>query len=381
MIVMGKVESNDRSGVSIGLVEPTSQFSERHDSKVARALVRLDRDCIPLRCAHFSDETLKLHSGMNIAVLSQISSVGCSSVQHKRGAHDTHYTKGQIPLHLRDLYDRTTPNMDPRQKEQIAKLLLRYKDVFSASDHDLGKSGIIKHRIPTGDANPIRQPLRRVPVHLQDEIDRQVDSMLEHGIIQPSTSPWSSGIVLVQKKDGTHRFCIDYRQLNNVTVRDAYPLPRIDESLDQLSGAKWFSCLDLSSGYWQVEVEPEDRPKTAFATRRGLFEYRMMPFGLWNAPATFERLTESVLTGLHWHICLIYLDDIIVTGKSFDDMITKLGKVLERLAKYNLKLKPKKCQLFSNGSGVFGTYCWWKWSEDGPKEDRVYKTMARTFLC
>lgn len=189
--------------------------------------------------------------------------------------------------------------------------------------------------------------MRRVPAHLQEEVDRQIDSMLENDIIQPSTSPWSSGIVLVRKRDGSRRFCIDYRRLNDVTVKDAYPLPRIDESLDQLAGSKLFSCLDLSSGYWQVEVQPEDRVKTAFATRRRLFEYKMMPFGLCNAPATFEkRLMETVLSRLHWHICLIYLDDIIVTGKTFEDMITNLGMVFDRLLEYNLKLKPKKCHLF-----------------------------------
>ena len=114
-------------------------------------------------------------------------------------------------------------------------------------------------------------------MHMQDEVDTLIDLMLENDIIQPSASPWASAIVLVRKKDGSRRFCIDYRRLNDVTIKDAYPLPRIDESLDQLAGSQWFSCIDLSSGYWQVEVDPEDRPKTAFVTRRGLFEFNVMP--------------------------------------------------------------------------------------------------------
>ena len=117
------------------------------------------------------------------------------------------------------------------------------------------------------------------------------------------------------------RFCVDYRKLNELTVKDAYPIHRIDDSLDQSSGAQWFSTLDLCSGYWQIELEPEDKPKTAFVTKRGLYQFRVMPFGMCNAPATFERLMETVLSGLQWDICLIYLDDIIVIAKSFDEML------------------------------------------------------------
>ena len=143
--------------------------------------------------------------------------------------------------------------------------------------------------------------------------------MLQRDVIQPSSSPWASGIAIVSKKDGTKRFCVDYKKkLNDVTVKDSYPIPRIDDSLEQLSGAQWFSCLDLNAGYWQVEVDEADREKTAFTSRRGLFEFKTMPIGLCNAPATFERLMETVLAGLNWQICLIYLDDIIVHGESFE---------------------------------------------------------------
>ena len=135
--------------------------------------------------------------------------------------------------------------------------------------------------------------------------------MLNNEVITPSSSPWSSPVVLVRKKDGTTRFCVDYRRLNAVTINDAYPLPRIDDAFDHLSGSCWFSTLDLCSGYWQVECEDSDRHKTAFATRSGLYEFRVMPFGLKGAPATFERLMETVLAGLQWDICLIYLDDVL----------------------------------------------------------------------
>ena len=195
--------------------------------------------------------------------------------------------------------------MGKTQSRDVARLLRKYSHIFSKTDDDIGRTGIIRHNIPTGDARPIKQPLRRLPENMAKEVNTQVNEMLNKGIIQPSTSPWASGVVMVKKKDGSHRFCIDYRKLNEVTIKDAYPLPRIDESLDQLAGAKWFSCLDLSSGYWQVEVEPEDRQKTAFTTRAVLYEFQVMPFGLCNALATFQRLMQRILSGLS-NICCLY---------------------------------------------------------------------------
>jgi hypothetical protein len=176
-------------------------------------------------------------------------------------------------------------------------------------------------------------------------VEKQVKGMLNNEVITPSSSPWSSPVVLV-RKDGTTRFCVDYRRLNAVTINDACPLPRIDDSFDHLSDSCWFSTLDLCSGYWQVECEGSDRHKTAFATRSGLNEFRVMPFGLKGAPATFERLMETVLAGLQWDICLIYLDDVIVLGRSLEDMVTNLIKVYDRLLAAELKIKAKKCRLF-----------------------------------
>ena len=134
--------------------------------------------------------------------------------------------------------------------------------------------------------------------------------MLNSNIITPSTSPWASPVVLVQKKDGSLRFCVDYRKVNAVTRIDAYPLPRVDDTLDTLACYKWFTTLDLLSGYWQVEVDEKDREKTAFTTSDGLFEFTRMPFGLCNAPATFQGLMDLVLAGLQWSNCLVYLGSL-----------------------------------------------------------------------
>ena len=141
--------------------------------------------------------------------------------------------------------------------------------------------------------------------------------MLSQRVIVPSKSPWASPIVLAPKKDGSYRLCIDYRKLNEVTVRDAYPIPRIDDTLDALNNAHFISTLDLRSCYWQVEIDETSTPITAFVTHRGLFECTVMPFGLANAPATFQRLMDIVLAGLKWQCCLVYLDDIIVYSTTF----------------------------------------------------------------
>lgn len=168
--------------------------------------------------------------------------------------------------------------------------------------------------------------------------------MLNRGIIQPSTSPWASPIILVKKKDGTDRFVVDFRRLNAVTRKDSFPLPCIDDALDALNGTKYFSSMDLMSGYWQVEMEPESRERTAFITFGGLYEFLVLPFGLTGAPGTFARLMESVLGSLTYKISLIYLDDILVYSKTFEDHLFHLRQVFDRLRLANLKLKPSKCK-------------------------------------
>jgi len=169
-------------------------------------------------------------------------------------------------------------------------------------------------------------------------------------------------VVLVQKKDGTIRFYIDYRKVNGVTVKDSYPLPRIDDCLDTLSGSHWFCTLDSASGYWQVEMAEKDKEKTALSTGSGLYQFNAMPFGLCNAPAIFERLMERVLMGLPYQVLLIFLDDVIVHTKSFEEVVRCLRLVFERLQSANLKLSPKKCFLPEEGY-LSGPRCEWRWSE------------------
>lgn len=214
---------------------------------------------------------------------------------------------------------------------------------FPLGPSDLGRTGIVQHETLTEDCRPIRQRPHRLPQSLKSVVQKQVQDMLSESIIKPSISPWSSPVVLVKKHDGSYRFCVDYRALNRVTVKDAYPLPRVNETLDCLGGSKYFATLDLASEYWQVEVNPSDRPKTAFKTPQRHFQFNVMPFGLCNAPATFQRLMEYILAELQWKHCLIYLDDIIAFSQEFQEQMSRLEEVFTKLRKAGLKLKPKKC--------------------------------------
>ena len=183
--------------------------------------------------------------------------------------------------------------LEPEEAAEMEQLLLKHQRAFSRNKQDLGRTGLVKHKIPTGDALPIRQRPRRLPYNKRSDCNKELERMLQMGVITESVSPWASPVVMVKKKDGTWRFCLDYRKLNDLTKKDSYPLPRIDDTLDTLAGSRYFSTLDLASGYWQVELDPRDAEKSAFCTGAGgLYQWNVLPFGL-----TFERLMEKVLQG------------------------------------------------------------------------------------
>jgi len=259
----------------------------------------------------------------------------------------------EVPLYLSRIFEGVSQNLNESQKEIFTEFLCRNKSVFSEIIV-AGNCNVINHVINVRDASPIKQVPRRIPIHLREEVNKIINEMKEEGVIEESHSPWISPAVLVKKKDGSLRFCVDYRKLNAVTVKDSYPLPRIDDILSQLSGNIWFSTLDLKSGYWQIKIRPEDREKTAFSIGSGLWQFTVMPFGLCNAPATFERLMEKVLGKLISKICLVYLDDVIIFGKSFNEMLMNLEKVFECFRSANLKINPKKCELFKKDVKFLG---------------------------
>ncbi|KAG1941073.1 interleukin-1 receptor accessory protein-like 1-A [Pimephales promelas] len=250
-----------------------------------------------------------------------------------------------LPEHLRQLFTGASETLTEQQQVMLVALLSEYQTVFAATDDDHGKFSALQHSIDTGVSKPVRQPVRRTPLGFWNEEETHLKKMLDSGIVVPSSSEWASPIVLVRKKDGGVRWCVDYRQLNDLTIKDAYPLPKIEECLDVLGGAKTFSTLDLQSGYWQIEMNRKDRSKTAFVARYGLYEYTRMPFGLCNAPSTFQRAMELVLRGLQWDTLLIYLYDIIIFGEDVEQCMERLAEVFQRLQEYGLKLKPSKCHL------------------------------------
>ena len=278
-------------------------------------------------------EPLQLHAGQSIGILEVVQLAEASASAPPSSTHPTS-PPCQPPL---------PESLSPLQQQQLNELFKEYIDVFSQGDEDLGNTPLLKHGIETH-GPPLRQPYRRQNPAVRREEMTQVQQILSSNVIRPSNSPWASPVVMVRKKDGSLRFCVDFRQLNAAIVKDAHPLPRIDDLLDALHGAKWFSTLDLKSGYWQVPIAEQDKEKTAFRTSRGqLFEFNQVPFGLCNAPATFSRLMDRVLAGLHWETCLFYLDDIIVFSSTWEEHLARLREVFERLRQAKLKLGAAKC--------------------------------------
>lgn len=246
------------------------------------------------------------------------------------------------------------PDLPAPQREALLKLLAKHQASFDANASSLGQTTVASHRINTDGQNIVRRRPYRVSLAERKIIEENVADMLKRNIIRPSASSWSSPVVLVQKKDGSVRFCVDYRALNKITRKDVYPMPRIDDALDSLQGAQYFSTLDLRSGYWQIPMDEADKEKTAFSTPDGLYEFNVMPFGLCNAPATFERMIDTVLRGLKWKTCLCYLDDIVVFSSTFDDHLQRLDEVLTCLSNAGLQLNTKKCHFGSTTIKVLG---------------------------
>lgn len=245
--------------------------------------------------------------------------------------------------------------MTAEEKLKVAKLFYKYKDSFCTSEDDLGYTETIKHTITTVNDHPIKVPHRRIPPHQMDEVRQHISKLLKQNVIRKSTSPYAAPVVLVRKKDKSLRLCVDYRQLNANTVKDAYPLPRIDEALEAISNSKYFSSIDLAKGYYQVAIDDADIPKTAFRVGTGgLYEYLRMPFGLCNSPGTFQRLMEACLGEVNFDILLIYLDDILVFSPTIEEHLKRLDFVFGRLKEHGLKMKPSKCHFFQKEANFLG---------------------------
>ncbi|XP_062384564.1 uncharacterized protein LOC134071743 [Sardina pilchardus] len=351
MVLPGRVRGGPGGRPYFGLVEAPP---ETEAYWVARAVVSAKGNTVPVRLKNLCNRPLFLKKYQKLAQMSLIKPTDVVSGAVQLSME----TAGVMEVHLEP--EVSLPSSDPsnipvelensglssKETQEVRCLLAQYRHVFALSDDDYGYTHTVFHEIPTGDSAPVRQRHRQIAPSLYQEVRVLLQDLLEAGIIHKSTSPWASPIVLVKKKDGSTRFCVDYRKLNTLTRKDAFPLPRVEESLTMLSQAKFFSTLDLASGYWQVPVHPEDREKTAFITPMGLYEWDRMPFGLCNGPATFQRLMEACLGDLNFQSLLIYLDDIIIFSPDFSSHLQRLELVFQRLADQGLKLKPSKCFLF-----------------------------------
>lgn len=227
------------------------------------------------------------------------------------------------------------------QKLQLHNLISK---IFIDMPDELGCTSLVQHTIRTK-AEPIKQRFYPISPALQKIVNAELDDMLAKGVVRPSNSPWSSPIVLVKKKDGSYRFCVDYRKVNKVTERDAFPLPFVSHTLDKLRDAKYLTSLDIKSAYWQVPVEESSRPITAFTVPgRGLFEFCRMPFGLHNSCATWQRLIDGVLGMDLEPFVFVYLDDVVIITQTFEKHLEVVQEVFNRLKRAGLTVRREKCQ-------------------------------------
>ena len=237
-------------------------------------------------------------------------------------------------------------------KDQAIQLLNNNSEIFAnniseeGQTTELTQTNLVQHEISTGNARPIKQRAYRAPPDTNEFLKKEIDTMLDKSIIRESSSPWSSPVVVVPKHNGKLRMCIDFRKLNAVTEKDNYPLPLISEVLETFGKAKYFSTIDLASGYWQVQMNEADKKKTAFITKFGTYEFNVMPFGLCNAPATFQRLMDRVLRSYIGKIAVVYLDDITVYSRTFEQHVQDLQAIFNALRTAQLKLNRDKCHFF-----------------------------------
>lgn len=331
---------------SKAVIEPCEDLESR--ISVTPGLVTLKSGCkrclVPVEVTNMSDKSVTLPPKTVLASVHLASTVIDKFSQDKTPVDkDVVYSRLKVDTSGIDCNEE---ELTEAQRNEVRGLLERMSYVFASGDRDLGCANGVEHEINLTEDLPFKEACRRVPPGQLEEFRDAVFDLLDTGVITESKSPYASPVVLVKKKDRSLRVCVDFRKLNARTVKDSYPIPRISETLQALSGAEWFCSLDLQSGYLQVKVASKDKAKTAMTTPFGLYEFNRMPFGLTNAPATFQRLMECCLGDLNFRTCLIYLDDVIVFAKSFPEMLQRLEEVFQRLGEYGLKLKMSKCKLF-----------------------------------
>ena len=356
MICYGKVRENP--DLPVGQSYEISQIDKgfiinQPGLQIINTVSTLNKDrSLPLLIVNNTNKFIKIYRHGLVAKISGIQNnvANVNSVMKNKPCNNT--------LDLKDL------DVPEQYRSKIEKLVLRNQDLFASKDSELGHTDTVKMQIEVENHEPIKMRPYRTPIKNREVIDKAINEMLDADVIRRSRSPWSFPVVIVDKKDGSKRFCVDFRKLNQVTKKNSYPLPLIDDILALLGKAKYFTSLDLKSGYWQVAMDEQDKEKTAFACHKRLFEFNVMPFGLSNAPAVFQELMSVVLQGCN-NFATAYLDDIMIFSSTLEEHLEHLSLIFGKLRQHNLKLKLKKCCFLKIETNYLGFVI----SENGIKPD------------
>lgn len=328
-------------------------YEFKTDVRMPEAIVHCDKGYATTVIQNCTNEEviITLNKQFEVEPYEVVESINVNNLnEYSDGLSNTKEKKERIDeLQKNNLNKLRIEHMNDEERKEILKICTEYKDIFYCQDIPLSFTNDVKHRIRTKHEDPINVKSYRLPPVQAEEIERQVNKMLKDNIIRESHSPWCAPVHLVKKKQDASgsikwRMVVDYRRLNEITVDDRFPLPNINDLFDKLGKSMYFTTLDLASGYHQIQVEKQDRSKTAFRSPSGLYEFNRMPFGLKTAPATFQRAINNVLRGLHGMHCLVYLDDVIIFSNNLTEHMYKLKKVFERFRVNNLKVQLDKSE-------------------------------------
>ena len=388
-----KVKNADSEGTQ-GVLEPLAAFHERFPVAVPCAVSYVSGGSTPVRFYNYSCKPVVIYKGTSVGEFCPTAGEGetlvtarCYRIEsHKEGQgtekmecnsltcevdSDDHNVVEEMKL----FFPIENDELSEEQKLKVWKIFAKHSQAVSRGPQDIGHCVGAQLRINTGSAPPTKLPLRRYSPEQERFICEETQKLLNGDVIEPSTSPWSAQVVLASKKDGTYRFCLDFRKLNLVTVKEHFPIPKIEDMIDALAGAKYFSTLDLISAYHAFEIHPTDREKTAFSTKQGHWQWKRVPFGLCNAAPFFVRQIASLLTGMTWIELLAFFDDVLVFSPTFEKHCSSLDRTLSLIEQAGLKVKPAKCHILPTSIPFVGHML----SSQGVSADPEKVSVVRTW--
>ena len=346
-----------------GVLEPMDRFFERFPVAVPSSLSLVNNGSVPVRFYNYSGRPVTIYKDTNVGEFCPVVERGQAIPTERSYRVETTFPDSdKRPLNcnavsveaelswdaveeMKKLFPMDNDQLTEDQKLSVWKILAQHSKAVSRGPRDIGHCTKAQLRINTGSAPPSRLPLRRFSPEQETYISEETQRLLEGDVIEPSTSPWSAQVVLASKKDGSYRYCVDFRRLNSVTVKEHYPIPKVEDMIDSLAGAKFFSTLDFISAYHAFEIHPDDREKTAFSTKQGHWQWKRVPFGLCNAAPFFVRQIASLLTGMTWEELLAFFDDVLLFSPTFAKHCESLDRVLSLIEEAGLKVKPEKCRI------------------------------------